>query len=120
MRGRKPDPPSLFPGDESVLRGIARSDSLPWYKVRHSRIVLAIAAGERRHVVAAHMQCDEATVWRTCRRYGESGLAGLLADDRKARSGRHERISPPPAGANRGTGLPGTRRQGTAHHPLVQ
>jgi hypothetical protein len=27
MRGRRPDPLNLFPGDEPVLRGIARSDS---------------------------------------------------------------------------------------------
>ncbi|HMB05268.1 MAG TPA: hypothetical protein VKP69_16210 [Isosphaeraceae bacterium] len=65
------------------------------------------------------MQCDEATVWRTCRRYERSGLQGLRADGRKGHSGRHERISPPPAGADRRPGLSGVGCQGPAHHPLV-
>jgi hypothetical protein len=82
--------------------------------------VLAIAAGERRHVVADRMQCDEATVWRTCQQYEESGLAGLLTDQRQGRSGRCDRISPPPEGSDRRAGLPGADRQGAAHHSLVQ
>jgi hypothetical protein len=120
MRGRKPNSLTLSPGDDLVLREVARSDSAPWYQVRRARIVLAIAAGERRHVVAEHMQCDEATVWRTCHRYEESGLAGLLTDHRKGRSGRSDRISPPPEGSDRRVGLSGTGRQGAAHHSLVQ
>jgi hypothetical protein len=120
MRGRKPDSLTLSPGDDLALREIARSDSSPWYQVRRARIVLAIAAGERRHIVAARMECDEATVWRTCQRYEESGLAGLLTDHRQGRSGRSGRISPPPAGSDRRVGLFGAGRQGTAHHTLVQ
>jgi hypothetical protein len=46
--------------------------------------VLAIAAGERTHRVAAEFDCDEATVWRICRRYEQAGLSGLLADGRRS------------------------------------
>src|SRR5512135_3479869 len=120
MRGRKPLPLTIDPADDPLLGEIARCGSLPWYQVRNARIVLAIAAGERRQTVAAQMQCDEATVWRTCRRYEQAGLAALLADHRKGNSGRSERISPPPADTDRRTGLPGASRQGPAHHPLGQ
>jgi hypothetical protein len=64
MRGRKPNPLFITPSDDRILRGIARSDASPWYQVRRARIVLAIAAGDRRQSVAERMQCDEATVWR--------------------------------------------------------
>ncbi len=119
MRGRKPRPLTITPADTPVLREVAQSGSLPWYQVRRARIVLAIAAGEPRQTVAAHMQCDEATVWRTCRRYERSGLQGLLADGREGHSGRHGRISPPPAGAGRRPSLPGAGRPGSVHHPPV-
>ena len=118
MRGRKPRRLSLAPGDLVALRQVARADSLPWYQVRKARIVLAIAAGERSRSVAARMECDEATVWRTCRRYEGSGLAGLMAAP--SRSGHPPRISPPATRPDRGAGLLGASRQGPAHHPLVQ
>jgi DNA-binding CsgD family transcriptional regulator len=120
MRGRKPHPLTITPADEPLLTEIARSGSLPWHQVRSARIVLAIASGQRRQTVAEQMQCDEATVWRTCQRYARSGLRELLADHRKGHSGRHGRISPPPEGADRRTGLSGARGQGPAHHALVQ
>ena len=41
--------------------------------------MLAIAAGERTRVVADWMHCDVDTVRRTCRRYEQSGLPGLLS-----------------------------------------
>src|SRR5262245_40499113 len=118
MRGRKPRPLTLAPGDRAALQQVARADSLPWYQVRRARIVLAVAAGERSQSVAARMECDEATVWRTCRRYEDAGLADLMAPP--ARSGHPSRISPPAAGSDRRPGLPGARRQGVAYHPLVQ
>jgi Homeodomain-like domain-containing protein len=120
MRGRKPDPLTLAPADGPVLAGIARRGALPWYQVRSARIVLAIAAGERRRCVAERMQCAEATVWRTCQRYEESGLAGLLADHRSGHSGRPLGISPPPTGANRRPRLSRTPRPRVAPHPLDQ
>jgi hypothetical protein len=101
MRGRKPDALALTPAEESRLREIARSGSLPWFQVRSARIILAIAAGERRQTLAARMECDAATLWRTDQRYRQGGLAELLTDHRKGRSGRPERISPPAAGAAR-------------------
>lgn len=68
MRGRKPHSLVLPRHDRAVLQSIAHSDSLPWYQVRRARIVLAIAAGERVQTIALHLQCDPATVWRTCQR----------------------------------------------------
>jgi hypothetical protein len=118
MRGRRPRPLSLAPGDRVALRRVARADSLPWYQVRRARIVLAISSGERSQDVAARMECDEATVWRTCRRYEDSGLDGLISGP--SRSGHPPRISPPAEGPDRRPGLPRARGQGVAHHPLVQ
>lgn len=97
MRGRKPDRVRIARADRGVLDQLARSEAAPWYQVRRARIVLAIAGGARTHLVAWQMQCDVATVRRTCRRYAAAGLAELLAPP--PRSGHPERISPPPAGA---------------------
>ena len=118
MRGRKPHLLSIPPADLPGLQQVARSDSLPWSQVRRARIVLANARGVRTSTIAFQMQCDESTVWRTCRSYEQHGLTGLLAPP--CRSGRPERISPPPAGPDRRPGLPGAGGQGPAHHPLVQ
>jgi hypothetical protein len=118
MRGRRPRQLPIDPTDLPLLRQIARSDSLPWYQVRRARIVLANAQGVHNSTVAAQMQCNEATVWRTCRRYERGGLTGLLAPP--PRSGNPGRISPPPAGADRRARLPGAGGQGAAHHPLVE
>jgi hypothetical protein len=118
MRGRKPRPLSIDSADLAILHQIARSDSLPWYQVRRARIVLANAQGVHNSTVAFQMQCNEATVWRTCRRYERGGLTELLAPP--VRPGSPGRISPPPAGTDCPTRLPGARGQGLAHHPLVE
>ena len=118
MRGRKPRPLFITPADLTSLQQIARSDSLPWSQVRRARIVLANARGVRTSTIAFQVQCDESTVWRTCRCYERHGLTGLLAPP--DRSGRPERISPPPAGAGRRLGLPGAGGPEPAHYPLVQ
>ena len=103
MRGRRPRPLSIDPADLPILRQVARSETSPWYQVRRARIVLANAQGVRTSTLAFQVQCDEATVWRTCRRYERNGLTGLLAPPR--RSGSPGRISPPPAGTDRRPGL---------------
>lgn len=118
MRGRQPRPISIDPADLPILQRVARSDTLAWYQVRRARIVLANARGVHNSTVAFQMQCDEATVWRTCRRYERGGLTELLASP--PRSGSPGRISPPPAGPDRRTGVPGAGGQGAAHHPLVE
>ena len=92
MRGRKPRPLSLAPGDRFLLHQIARSRSLPFFQVQHARVVLAIAEGRRVREVAAQMRCDPSTVWRLCRRYEQGGLDRLLAD--LPRSGSPRQISP--------------------------
>jgi hypothetical protein len=67
------------------MRWIARdAGALPEYQVQRARIVLAVAEGDRIQHVAELMSCDEATVWRTCRRYEHAGLSGLLADGRRS------------------------------------
>jgi transposase len=94
MRGRKPKLLSIASPDIDRLHKIAHSDILPWYQVRRARIVLALAAGERKCAIAAQLECGEATVWRTCERYRQDGLDGLLADGREGHSGRLEQITP--------------------------
>jgi hypothetical protein len=94
MRGRKPRPLTISSPDRTLLEQIARSESLPWYQVRRARTVLAIAQGQRTCVVAFRMQCDVETVRRTCQRYREVGLEGILGPPE--RPGRPARISPPP------------------------
>ena len=76
MRGRKPRQVTIAPADYHVLCLIARGETLPSYQVQRARIVLAIAAGGRTQSVARQVGCDEATVWRTCRRYEAAGLSG--------------------------------------------
>jgi transposase len=94
MRGRRPEKLTLARQDANALHSVAHSDSLSWLEVRRAKIVLAIADGERRCSVAARLECDEATVWRTCERYRQDGLATLLADGRAGHSGRPESIAP--------------------------
>jgi transposase len=94
VRGRRPKQLAIGIQDMERLLKTARSDCLPWYQVRSARIVLALAAGGRKGVIAEQMGCDEATVWRTCERYRQHGLDDLLADHRLGRSGRMEQISP--------------------------
>jgi Winged helix-turn helix len=118
MRGRRPRRLLLDPADLTILQRVARSDSLPWYQVRRARIVLANAQGVHNSTIAFQMQCNEATVWRTCRRYEWGGLTELLAPS--VRPGSPGRFSPPPAGTDRPTRLPGAGGQGPAHHSLVE
>src|SRR5512135_1821868 len=94
MRGRKPETLTIHSPDISELERIAHSDASPWYQVRRARIVLGIAAGQRREDLATQFECDESTIWRTCQRYRDSRLGGLLADRRRGRSGRDPEITP--------------------------
>jgi transposase len=94
MRGRKPEVLTILSPDVSELERITHSDTSPWYQVRRARIILSIAAGQRREDLAAQLDCDESTIWRTCQRYRDSGLVGLLADHRQDHSGRDLGITP--------------------------
>ena len=118
MRGRRPRPLTLSAADTPILEAIAHSRRLAWFQVQHARIILAIAAGQRVGDLATRLECDPATVWRVCRRYEQGGLKKLLQDD--PRQGHPLEISPPPTCPDRRTDVPGTRRQGVAHHPLVR
>jgi DDE superfamily endonuclease/Homeodomain-like domain len=94
MRGRRPDELTIRGPDQVELARIAHSDALPWFQVRRARIVLGIAAGRRREVLASELACDESTIWRTCQRYERLGLGGLLVDQRRGHSGRDLQITP--------------------------
>jgi transposase len=94
MRGRKPGVLTILASDISPLERLAHSDTSPWYQVRRARIVLGIAAGQRREDLAAQLECDESTIWRACHRYQDSGLTGLRADHRRDFSGRDPEITP--------------------------
>ena len=94
MRGRRPDELSIRGPDQAELARIAHCDTLPWFQVRRARIVLGIAAGRRREVLASELDCDESTIWRTCQRYQRQGLKGLLVDQRRGHSGRELQITP--------------------------
>jgi transposase len=94
MRGRRPEQLTIARQDMHTLYTVAHSDSLPWFEVRRAKIVLAIAAGERQCSVAARLECDEATVWRTCKCYRQAGLASLFTDGRQVHSGHPLQISP--------------------------
>jgi transposase len=94
MRGRKPKRLTILSADVPELERIAHSDTSPWYQVRRARIVLGIAAGQRREDLAAQLDCDDSTIWRTCQRYRALGFAGLLADHRQGHSGRDLGITP--------------------------
>src|SRR5262249_51589767 len=94
MRGRKSEVLAIHSPDVPELERIAHSDASPWYQVRRARIVLGIAAGQRREDLAVQLECDESTIWRACQRYRDLGLAGLLADHRQGHSGRDLGIAP--------------------------
>jgi hypothetical protein len=94
MRGRRPDELTIRGADKPELERIAHSDRLPWFRVRRARIVLGIAAGRRRELLAAELDCDQSTVWRTCQRYKRLGVEGLVADQRHGHSGRDLQITP--------------------------
>lgn len=94
MRGRRPDRLTIAQRDQEVLYSVAHCGSLPWFQVQRARIVLAIAAGERQGLVAARLECDEATVWRACQRYRRDSLVGLFDDGRQVNSGRPQQVSP--------------------------
>ena len=94
MRGRQPEVLTIRPADIAELERIAHSDMSPWYQVRRARIVLEIAAGQRREELASQLECDQSTIWRTCQRYRRGGLVRLLSDHRPGHSGRDLEITP--------------------------
>src|SRR6516165_6281724 len=114
MRGRKPRPLTIAAPYLPILQAVARARHLAWFQVQHARIVLAVAAGEPIHSVAARMECDRATVWRLCRRYEHGGWPRLLLDE--PHLGHPQEISPPAAGAACRTGLLGADCRRLAYH----
>src|SRR3954463_6929454 len=94
MRGRRPEKLTIARQDMEALQIAAHCGSLPWSQVQRAKIVLAIAAGEHQSSVAARLECNESTAWRTCQRYRRGGLVTLFADGRRGNTGRPQQISP--------------------------
>jgi transposase len=86
--------------------------------VQHARAVLAVAGGQRIAAIASDLHCDPSTIWRLCRRFEQSGIDQLLAD--QPRPGRPQQLSPPAKGEDRRTGMSGADCRGVAHDPLDQ
>ena len=102
------------------LHTTAHSDSLPWYQVRRARIVLALAAGQRKRDVAAQLESFVATVWRTCERYRQDGSKSCWPMGVKVVRDGWSRSHQCNGRRSFQFGLFGTDCQGLAHHPLVQ
>ena len=94
MRGRHPNLLTIPSSDRFALERTAHSLALPWFQVRRARVVLAMAAGQRREILASKFDCNESTIWRICERYRRLGLTGLFADQRQGHVGRDLQISP--------------------------
>src|SRR6476660_4785201 len=99
-----------------ILQALVRSRTHPWFQVERARLLLGMGNGQRVQTLAFQMRCDPATVWRVCRDYERRGLDAVLWE--VDRPGRPQQLSPPPARSNRRVGMPGTGRQGSAHHAL--
>jgi len=118
MRGRYPRPLTIDPRDIPILQSLVRSRAHSWFQVERARLLLGVASGQRVQTLALQMRCDPATIWRACRDYERRGLDAVLWE--VDRPGRPQQLSPPPARSDRTVGLLGTRRQGSAHHALVE
>ena len=55
MRGRKPRPVTLVAADVPILKAVARSRHLPFYQVRHARIVLKRGSWHSREELIEHV-----------------------------------------------------------------
>jgi len=82
MRGKLPRPLTVTHDDLPILQAVARSHTEPHYRVQRARLILGVASGQRIQAIAERLDCDVATVWRTCRRFELRGLAGILARPR--------------------------------------
>src|SRR5437660_12675511 len=80
MRGRKRESLTIPSADVIKWKRGAHRDRSPWFHVRRARISRGIAAGQRQEDLASQLGCEDSTVWRTCQRYRNLGLGGLLAD----------------------------------------
>lgn len=118
MRGRRARSLCIRPNDLAILESVAHARQLPSFAVDRARIVLAVAEGASIASLAALMRCDPATIWRACRRYETGALEKLFQNE--PRPGRPQDISPSAARSDRGAGLHGADRTGSARHALEQ
>jgi len=82
MRGKTPRPLTVTPSDLQTLQTIARCRIEPFFRVQRARLIIGVATGQRIQDLAERLDCDVATVWRTCRRFEARGLSGVLARPR--------------------------------------
>ncbi len=116
MRGRKPKKVILQFEQIQVLQRHLNTEKTEQRVLRRARILLLSCEGKYPGEIAGYVDCDPATVWRTCERFRERGL-GVLLD--LPRPGAPRRIFSPPEGANSGFGLSAARSKRQGAHALV-
>ena len=89
-RGRPVDPIVLSESEESELRSLVRSRSLPHSLVQRAQIVLASAEGVPGSTIARRLGVTNTTVGKWRKRYREHGLPGLHDELRAGRPRTHE------------------------------
>ena len=89
-RGRPVAPIVLSESEESELRSLARSRSLPHSLVQRAQIVLVSAEGVPGSAIARRLGVTQATVGKWRKRYRQHGLPGLHDELRPGRPRTHE------------------------------
>lgn len=82
-------PVILAENDRELLQRIVESGYWASWQVRNAKIVLGISSGRQVNEVAAELGCGLATVRRTCRKYQQEGLVGIITQ--RQRPGRPKR-----------------------------
>ncbi len=71
--------------ERAVLESLARSYTLPYWKVTRAQMVLLAAQGLRNDQIAARLNCRREVVSQWRKRFFESRLAGLEDRPRQGR-----------------------------------
>jgi DNA-binding NarL/FixJ family response regulator len=71
--------------ERAVLESMARTYTLPYWKVTRAQMVLLAAQGLRNDEIAARLNCRREVVSQWRKRFFETGLAGLEDLPRRGR-----------------------------------
>jgi Helix-turn-helix domain len=71
--------------ERAVLERLARSYTLPYWKVTRAQMVLMAAGGMRNDQIAAQLRCGREVVSQWRKRFFEQRLAGLEDQPRRGR-----------------------------------
>jgi len=86
-----PYPITLSSSEQSVLKGISRQYTSPYYQVVRAKIILMAARGLRNDQIAAQVSLPRQIVSKWRKRFFEERLQGL---ESLPRSGRPPSVSP--------------------------